>query len=253
VKNLITFLLLLLIAVNIYSEDNINITNVSNEKTSKMINLGFFYMFPSSEFEEPYSEGREGDKLYYRMPANSWNDSFYIILNFDWDFIQKINLRIGWGLEFNFGGSGDSEGAADKVKIDTDLAKAKGGEFYANFVSHKVMSYLNFIFYPYSIEFIDFYTGIGSGIGIGWFTYNELVDKEVSEYEQNYRDTFVRLLYCLKFFGGIVLHISDTFEPLFVETSFKLANEPILKHTTGFDRYIKFQISGWMLGIGVRY
>jgi len=250
----IIILLILSITTRIYAQTN-TITSNKNEKTSKMINLGFFNMFTSSEFSEPYSAGKYEGNTYYRMPSNSWNDKFYVTLSFDWEFIKSLNLRIGWGMEFNFAGSGDSEGSADKVEKDTDLAKdANKGEFYANFVCHKVTAYLNFISFPFKVSIIDFYAGIGGGIGIGWFTYNEILDKEISEFERPYRRTFVKILPAVKLFAGLLVHISDIFEPLFVETAFKFADEPVMKYSTSeITRYIKFQVSGFMLGAGVRY
>ncbi len=232
-----------------------NISTLSNDvkeiKSSKMDNLGFFYMFTSSKFDNHYSAGYEDDKKYFHIPYNSWNDSFYIVLNFDWEFVKKFKLRYGWGIELNFSGSGNSEGEADKIPSDSDLAK-EGADNYANFVSHKFTGYFNLVDYPLKLSFLELYAGVGVGGGIGWFTYNEIADKNISTFEQNYRETFIKLLPAIKIFGGIILYISDSIEPIYLEIAYKFSKEPIFYHSA-FKRYVKFQVSGFMLGVGFRY
>ncbi|MBN1898017.1 MAG: hypothetical protein JW827_04505 [Spirochaetes bacterium] len=224
------------------------------EKSTLKVNVGFFYLFSSGGFNQPYSADVQGEEIYYRMPVNSFNDSLYISIGFDWDFLKQYRSRLGWSLELNFGGSGDSEGSADKIESSTDLGLAKGGELYANFAAHRITAYLNIFSYPYKLSLLHFYTGLGAGLGIGWFTYNELVEQEISEYEQNFRATFVKLIPGFKIFAGFILDYSlfDLFEPFFLEMAYKISPTPKMKHED-FGTRIEFQTSGFMLGLGFRY
>ena len=244
-KNL-KFLLALIIVSKLFSSE----ISSNNIKSSSMVNLGFFNMFKSKEFEEPFSAGIYNNKTYYHMPSNSWNDLFYIILRYDRK-LKKLKLRGGWELELNFSGSGDSKGEACKIEKDTDLGKTLSSELYANFVDHKLTFYLT-LFYIKEFKFLSPYTGFSAGACIGWFTYNEIAYKEISQAEIAYRDTFIKILPALKIYFGTVIKISDNLNDLFIEGSFKYSYEPILKYSLK-ERYIKFQISGFMLGAGFRY
>lgn len=245
-KNLKIFILILIF----YSHNFVFADPDTN--SSKMINFGFFNMFKRDEFKNPFSSGIEDKKTYYRMPDNSWNDLFYITLSYDWNLKKLLNFRYGWELEINFSGSGNSEGDAAKIEKDTDLGKVINATRYADFVDHKFTFYLNFSYFFFKFKIFEPYFNLSAGLGLGWFTYNEIVGNEVSEGEKPYRDTFIKIFPALKISSGTVIKISETINDIFIQFSYKFAIEPLLKYSVE-ERYIKFQISGFMIGAGFRY
>lgn len=246
----------------IYTSKSSTNTNIveKEEPTSLMVNCGLMFLQTKSAFSTPFSSGLKGEKTYYRMPFNSWNDSFYIKYSHDWliDFLPSLGTRVGWGVELNFGGSGNNN-PSEKVPADSDLGLAEGTEFYAIYNCYHLPMYAHTRVYPYSISIFDFYTGVGGGMIWGIYTYNELVEKDRSAYEEQSEQTFFRGFPFIDISIGVNFEIIDFFYPFFLELNYRIAYDPVVTNEflrltkSTQERSVRFQASGLFIGIGSRY
>ncbi len=256
-------------STNIISTNKVIYINndTTSRRTSRWNNFSLFWLQIDEKFKDKFSAGAKGkDEYYYRMPFNSWNDNFYLTFSFDWklNFLRFLKPRAGWCLEMNFSGSGNG-GDTQKVELDTDLGKKKDEEFYAiyNFYKFPVMAI--FRIQPISIWIFNFYAGAGAGGYLGIATYNELIGKEVSSIERSYEKTFIPVGWVVKFFSGISFDTIKEFQTVFLEINYKFAREPVMTNdffktydedgnpTGGYERHIKFQVSGLSFGFGFRF
>ncbi len=241
-------------------EVNTNIEKSTNSKSSFMVNWGFYFLQPKKEFKNKFSRGGENDNIYYRIPNNSWNDSFYFVINFDWkiDFLNTLNTRLGWGVGFNFAGGGGDDGS-QKVDIDTDLGRDNGSVFYADYKDYHFPVFLNIRFQPYTILIFKLYTGSCIGAFSGIYTYNELIETDSSAFEEKSKKTFFKFQPFIELFFGFSFEIMEEINEMFFELKYRFANNPTitndyLKETkTTPSRSLRFQTSGLFLGVGFRY
>ncbi|MBU1077022.1 MAG: hypothetical protein KKH98_07010 [Spirochaetes bacterium] len=230
---------------------------VKEEPSSWMVNLGFFYLLPYGNFKTKFSEGVEDESknLFYRIPFNSWNDPLYVMLNFDWviDLLPMLKTRIGWGVGFNFAGSGD-EDESILVDMDSDLGKDHTSAFYAVYNNYHFPLEINIRIQPFSLLIFDLYSGAGLGGFMGIYTYNELVEKERSSYEEQFEKTFFIFKPYINIFLGVSFEVIEEINEFFLEFRYKIAKNPII--TNDFlqpNRSVQFQVAGLMIGLGFRY
>lgn len=224
------------------------------KKSSRMVNLGFYYLFPAAPFKNKFSRGFANGNAYYRMPANSWNDPFSIVLDYDWRLFNLPGFRWGWSLGLNFAGSGNGDDSIE-VPAGSDLGQAQGSTFYAIYNDYHFPLLVNIKYFPVKISVFRFYAGAGAGFFTGIYTYNELVQKERSSFEEQYEKTFVVLQPLFQVFLGFHFDISESFSTIFVELNLKFAKDPVVKNDflKPDPRSVSFQISGLSLGAGFRY
>ncbi len=229
----------------------------AKENTSdRFINIGTGFLLTSSEFQTPFKRFSDNKGDFFRMPSNTWNDYTYFI--YSRDKVWKYGLRIGWGIEFNLGGSGDFKIDSIKVDQDTDLGKAYGGDFYAIYNSYHFPLYLT-IFYPVlniNNKFEILLGGSGGAVQ-GIFTYNELVSENRSSVEEAAEKSFFTFNYMAQINFLIKFQIISSIEPMFISVVYRFTENPILTNdflaNGEISRRIQFQADGLMLAIGFRY
>ncbi len=230
--------------------------------SSMMVNFGFFWLQANGKFKKKFSAGYEdSNNIYYRMPFNSWNDSFYVIFSFDWkiDILSQLNSQAGWGFGFNFAGSGGDDDAI-KVEADTDLGIANTGEFYAIYNNYHFPLFVNASIQPLDLSIFKFYTGLGCGGLIGIYTYNELADKERSSLEEESEQIFFKFIPFVHIFLGVHFEIIEDINEFFFEINYRFAKDPVITNdllhrtkSTTPRRSVQFQVSGILIGFGFRY
>ena len=248
----------------IYSSTNYK--DSLEDDSSSMVNLGFFFMQEKKEFADKFSEGRynENTGIFYNIPSNSWNDLFYVVINYDYplDFLSFLKSRWGWSIGINLAGSGNDDGDSSEVGPSSDLGKANNGlPLYLYYNDHTFPLLLTFRITPVSFWLIDIYTGVGGGWYLGLITYNELVEKDRSEYDKQFEKTFIKGSPVGKIFIGIAVETIEELQTIFLEINYKFVTDPIVTNDylqkSGikgtYKRSIRFQTSGWSLGFGFRY
>ncbi|MDD5065958.1 MAG: hypothetical protein PHF84_02810 [bacterium] len=233
------------------SQSNIKKTKTVPKKSSRMVNLGFYYLLADSSFKEKFSSGQSGQTVYYRMPFNSWNDPFSVILDYDWKFFDLPMLRWGWSIGFNLAGSGNGDDSI-LVKKETDLGQAHQGEFYVIYNDYHFPFFINIKFQPLEFSIFKFYLGAGAGALFGIYTYNELTTKERSAYDEQYERMATVFKPMGRVFLGFTFDVSSDFSTMFLEMSYTVIQDPVVLNDA-LHRHVSFQISGFSLGFGFRY
>ena len=190
------------------------------------------------------------------MPFNSWNDNLYWHFSFDWklNFLEFLHPRAGWSIALNFAGSGNG-GDAIEVETDTDLGNAKGEKFYAIYNCHKFPVMAIFRIQPLTIWIFKFYGGIGAGLYLGFFTYNEIAGESESMAEQGDTRTFILYPLIAKGYYGIYFDTTlKELQEIFVEINYVFAENPIMTNDSlSPKRSVSFQVAGISLGFGFRF
>lgn len=227
-----------------------------------MVTWGFFILKPESAFNNQFSEGTSGSETYYRMPFNSWNDSFYFYLRFDWDLFPFLNTRAGWSIGFNFAGSGDSNGSTIYVPQNSALGQAYGGPFYASYNSYNfpVLGYIRIE--PLQLWIFKIYTGLGLGFSFGIYSYNEFTGSSESTLDTQYDEDVFKIVPIGMIFIGTEIKPFESFPTLFFEINYKFSQDPIMHNdylnpqpmpTPPLGRNVAFQVSGLSIGFGLKY
>ncbi len=228
--------------------------NPQKKKNTRMVNLIFSYLLSENAFSQKFTEANNKDGTYYHLPFNSWNDPFYITISFDWLSFPSFYTRFGWELGMNFAGSGNGSGSIE-VPLESDLGKAHHGIFYAYYKSYNFPLLLNLRIQPLHWSIFKFYAGFGLGSNLGFYTYNELIEKEPSLYDTDKEKTFILFPFLGQVFIGINFNISESFNTMVLEVKYRFIKNPIVKNDflEPLPRRVSYQVSGLSIGFGFRY